>query len=141
MTSPEQGFKSKIIHLGLVYINGKQLVVLRQISPNKFQWFLADKNLDESPTEVSADSVQESMRLAFREWKLYYFRPINCGFRYTLPERDEHGINALFHQMVASLSTANGIYFDEELGHTCYVQNSSSEARNFWKKFSLAGKM
>jgi len=58
---------------------------------------------------------------------------VNCGFRYTLPERDEHGYNALFHQMAASYATSNGVYFDEESGNNCFVNFASEEAKNLLK--------
>lgn len=130
----------KLIHVGKIFPQGgMQWVFLRQISEHLFQWFYAAS--EEIATGVTADSVQEAMRLAFRTWKMVYFTTLNCGFRYTLPERDEHGINALFHQMIASLSSPNGIYFDEELGHLCFVQNASIEARDLWKQLQINGKL
>ena len=66
---------------------------------------------------------------------------MHCGFRYTLPERDEHGLNALFNQMVASYSSSNGVYFEQELGHPCIVQNASIQARLLWKKLKQANRL
>jgi hypothetical protein len=34
--------------------------------------------------------------------------------------------------MVSSITTPNGIYFDEELGNNCFVQNQSLEARELY---------
>lgn len=138
-TNP-QPLKQKLIHIAKIFGDaGWQLVFLKQISDHLFQWFYVDDNFAETPTSVSTDSVQEAMRLAFREWKGQFFKPLGCGFRYNLPERDEHGINALFHQMAASLSSFNGTYYDEELGHLCFVQNASLEARQLWQQLSKTG--
>ena len=116
----------KIIHAGC--FEDGTYVLLRQEAPDSFKWW----TLDETDTGVSASTVEEAIRLANKAWK--GFRTVICGFRYTLPERDEHGMNALFHQMVASYSTPNGVYLDEDLGHMCHVQFASQEALNLWKK-------
>lgn len=141
-TSTPEIFKSKLVHIAKFFGDqGWQLVFLRQTAPHLFQWHYVDANLEENISEVSADSTQEAMRLGFRQWKSQFFKPLGCGFRYNLPERDEHGINALFHQMVASLSSFNGVYYDEELGHMCFVQNASLEARQLWQRLSKSGKL
>jgi len=95
-----------------------------------------EDNAGEQATTVSGETVEEAMRLAARHWQKDSFTTVICGFRYTLPERDEHGINALFHQMVASYSSMNGVYYDEELGNNCFVQNASDEAIRLWKRKS-----
>lgn len=108
---------------------------LRQQGPKNFVWFEKEDGLNssEKETSVSGPTIEEAMRLAHRFWKDVSFRTLVCGFRYTLPERDEHGINALFHQMLASYKSPTGIYFDEELGHNCIVQRASSEALEIGK--------
>ena len=122
----------KLIHIGLIYTaEGTKPLFLRQKSPHEFCWFII-KNGQEMETPIVAPNIEEAMRLAFLQWKHDYFRPLNCGFRYTLPERDEHGLNALFHQMAASYASINGVYYDEELGNNCFVQNASSAARQMW---------
>lgn len=110
---------------------GQTWLYLKKIDPRTYTWFE-----EETATEVTADTIEEALRLAFRQWKGQSFRTLMCGFRYTLPERDEHGINALFWQMVLSYSSSNGIYFDEEIGCNCFVQSASQEARNLWKELS-----
>src|ERR1700733_9653415 len=124
-----------LIHIGVRHVpnKGKERLFLRKISPQLFTWFVEN---DEKEVEagVSGPSVEEAMRLAHQAWKNYAFRTIICGFRYTLPERDEHGTNALFHQMAASYKSPTGIYFDEDLGHNCHVQNASQEALSILKK-------
>lgn len=92
-------------------------------------------------TGMEGDTIGLAMQQARRTWKQDSFRTVICGFRYTLPERDEHGCNALFHQMVASYSNSNGIYFDEELGHNCIVQAASQEALALWKRLRQEGRL
>jgi hypothetical protein len=127
----------KLIHIAKIFTDGKhQLLFLRKVSNDEFRWF-ESKN----PTPVYAPTIEESLRLAVRHWKEKSYSTIICGFRYTLPERDEHGINALFHQMAASLSTSNGVYFDEELGNNCFVQNYSLEARDLFLTLRTNGEL
>lgn len=125
-----------IIHAGKIYAEDGSisLVFLRKVSAHQFSWFIEVNQTSEHETEVSAPTVEEAIRLAVKHWKNDSFTLLGCGFRYTLPERDEHGMNALFHQMIASYSSMNGVYFDEELGNNCFVQNASIEARNVWKR-------
>ncbi|NGX42375.1 MAG: hypothetical protein K940chlam7_00655 [Chlamydiae bacterium] len=131
MSDRSQG---KLIHVAKYHPSRKKvrLLFLRRQSSNRYIWF-EDTDGKEVETEVSANTVEEAVRLAHRKWKNQSFRTIICGFRYTLPERDEHGSNALFHQMVVSYSSPTGTYFDEELGHLCHVQNASQEALDLWK--------
>lgn len=126
----------KLIHIGRIYIEGQwSYLFLRKNAHGHFTWFQEQNNLqNEIETPVSALTEEEALRLAPRYWRNQSFNTLICGFRYTLPERDEHGINALFHQMVASYSSSNGIYYDDELGNNCFVQNASDEALNLWKR-------
>jgi hypothetical protein len=119
----------KLIHIArILSLEGRQTTLfLRKLDPVRFAWFEKREGAEQE-TEVSAGTIEEALRVAARYWKERSFRTLICGFRYTLPERDEHGINALFHQMSASYSSMNGIYYDEELGSNCYVQNASNEA-------------
>ena len=111
---------------------GSLYLFLREMGPKQFAWF--KKNSDcESETSVGSNTIEEAIRLGTQTWKDRYFRTIGCGFRYTLPERDEHGTNALFCQMAASYASMNGVYFDEELGCNCIVFHASTEARNILK--------
>lgn len=134
-TTTPKNANPKLIHIGCIFgedgIN--HYLFLRKISDLHFVWFEEHKGL-EKETDVSADNIEEALRLAVRRWKSRFFRTVICGFRYTLPERDEHGINALFHQMAASYSSMNGIYYDEELGNNCFVQSASQEAYDLWQQ-------
>jgi hypothetical protein len=125
-----------LLHIGKIFGNkGKEtLVFLRKISPHSYIWFVENENEDEIETDIKGSTIQEAIRLANRNWRDSNFKTLGCGFRYTLPERDEHGLNALFYQMIASYNTMTGVYFDEELGCNCFVQNASIEARNLWKR-------
>lgn len=134
--TPAKPANPKLIHIGkfLVPDEGYRYLFLRKKDDLHYVWHEEDASGKETETSVSALHVEEAIRLANREWKKYYFQTVNCGFRYTLPERDEHGINALFHQMAASYSTANGVYFDDDVGHNCFVQAASTESRGLWQK-------
>ncbi|MEX1013153.1 MAG: hypothetical protein WD595_00655 [Waddliaceae bacterium] len=119
-----------IIHAGRIIGNkGPPLYLFLREVDEKYAWFNGD-----TQTDIVADTIGSAITLARRKWKFNHFRTLNCGFLYTLPERDEHGINALFHQMAASYKSPNGIYFDETLGHPVYVQNASQEALNLFKE-------
>ena len=116
-------------------------VLLRKKGPHEFVWYRENGDGQEQETPLIATTIEEAIRLANVKWKREHFLPLNCGFRYTLPERDEHGNNALFSQMMASYSSSSGIYFDEELGHNCLVQAASDEARSFWNKLKQEGRV
>ncbi len=128
--------QNKLIHVATIQGNKgkKSYVFLRKRGERDFAWFIEKDPGLEMETDVSADNIEEAIRLAVRKWKYDSFTTVICGFRYTLPERDEHGINALYHQMASSYSSMNGIYYDEELGNNCFVQNASIEARNLWTR-------
>lgn len=120
---------------------GPRYLYLRKNSPHLFTWFKDADNNTETEESVSSPSVEEAIRLARLHWKEDHFRTLGCGMRYTLPERDEHGINALFHQMAASYSSPNGIYFDEELGNNCFVNFASQEARDLWQQLKKQSRL
>ncbi len=129
----------KLIHVAFILRPraGKSTLYLRKVSEQLYTWF--EERSDQLGKEIEMDglnaqTIEEAMRLAHRNLKEFSFSTLNCGFRYTLPERDEHGINALFWQMAASYSTPGGVYFDEELGHNCFVQNSSLKALKMWRQ-------
>lgn len=126
----------KLIHLAQVILpkKGSCLLLLRREDPVRYEWYEEYENGKERKTSIFAPTAEEAIRQAYLNWQDHIFRTINCGFRYTLPERDEHGNNALFHQMVASYSSMNGIYFDEDVGHNCFVNFASDEAKKLWKE-------
>lgn len=129
---------STLIHVGRFLALGAEAkyLFLRSVNLHTFTWYEQSPLLTEDETETSftASTIEEALRIVNHALKDNDFRTLNCGFRYTLPERDEHGLNALFYQMVASYSSSNGVYFDEEIGCNCFVQNGSEEARNLWKQ-------
>lgn len=135
--------KSPLIHVALIqeFKSGKTLLFLRRLNEGHYAWFKDEGNGKESETPVWGPTIEEAIRLARLFWKEDAFRTIHCGFRYTLPERDEHGNNALFHQMIASYSSMNGIYFDDELGHNCVVHHASNEARSLWQQLQQAAQI
>lgn len=142
-TTTEKKANAKLIHAACYWGNdgAYHFLFLRKNEDNRFVWYEEKQDHTEQETEVQARTIEEALRLAARHWKPFAFRTIICGFRYNLPERDEHGINALFHQMVASYSSMNGIYYDEELGNNCFVQNASNEAYQLWKRLEADKKL
>lgn len=128
--------KSKLIHVAKLYRGrgGPQYAMLRQMN-GQLRWHLEQGDSEEA-TDLSAESVDEALRLAQRRWRNEQFTPLHCGFRYDTTVRDEHGINAQFWEMVASYGAANidGSYYDEEAGHRCYVGFASDEARQLWHR-------
>jgi hypothetical protein len=128
----------KLIHVGLITLKDPHpgYLFLKQLDPYHFTWFEPGKDGD-IETAVSAETVGAAIHQARQHWKFQYFRTLNCGFRYTLPERDEHGCNALFYQMAASYASFNGIYFDEDLGNNCFVNFASQQALALWRKLTL----
>lgn len=127
---------NKLIHIAhIIGTDGrKKRLLLRKKSERQFAWYEEHANNLERETDVSADNMEAAIRAANYTWKNDNFSTLNCGFRYTMPERDEHGINALFHQMIASYGSMSGTYYDEELGNNCFVQNASIEARHLWQQ-------
>ncbi len=109
---------------------------LRQDDDNIFTWYSRDHEGNETDTGVRAERAEEAIRIGRRQWQEQSFTTLRCGYRFTLPERDEIGVNARFHQLTASLDTWNGIYFDTELGHQCIVKEWSHEAHNLWRELS-----
>ncbi len=128
----------KLIHIARIKEQGigSVYLFLRQVDPHSYTWFKEEKPGKEIKTSISGPTVEEAIRLARQAWKTDFFRTLHCGFRYHLPARDEHGQNALFHQMIASYSSMNGIYFDNEIGHNCIVSFASIEAFTLWKRLN-----
>lgn len=127
---------NSLIHVAKSYAAGGrwQWLFLRKMPEGRYLWHRVDGDFAEKETNIVADSAEEALRLAWQAWKRESFTFLRCGFRFTLPERDEIGDNALFHQMVASYSTVNGVYLDQELGHQCVVHDASKEALALWAK-------
>lgn len=142
MTPTTEKTLGKLIHAASIFTqNGEwRYLFLRKDINGHYVWNEEIQDT-EVPTDVSALTAEEALRIAPKYWTNRSFRNVNCGFRYTLPERDEHGINALFHQMVASYSSMNGIYYDDELGNNCYVQNASEEALRLWQEIKKNQRM
>lgn len=128
--------KPKLIHIARIQLQkqGTVYLFLRQIEPYRYIWFREDQPGIETETIVWGGTIPEALLAGYQAWKLDDIRTLRCGFRYTLPERDEVGINALFYQMAASYSSMSGVYFDEELGSNCIVQFASVEARDLWRR-------
>lgn len=128
-------FKEKIIHVAQIHTQnqGRQYLLLIQKEPYHYIWFSLDSHKIKHETTVWGATPEDAILAAYKAWEYEQFQTLRCGFRFTLPERDEVGTNALFHQMVSSYDSSSGIYFDDEVGCNCIVQNASNEARSFWK--------
>ncbi len=124
----------KLIHVAKIFDSNKgwSWLYLRNTGKSGFVWF-HQPNETEEATEIRGDNAETAIYNARQQWKDQFFTTLKCGFRFTLPERDEIGSNALFHQMYASYAIMNGVYFDEEVGHQCIVREASSEALNLMK--------
>lgn len=135
MTATSQN-SNKLIHAAKIFTkNGVwRYLLLRRLEVNRFTWFLETKQDEEEETEISGINIEEAIQKGWKAWKMELFKPVNCGFKYYLPDRDEHGINALFHQMASSYASMNGVYYDEELGNNCFVQSASKEALALWQR-------
>ena len=121
----------KIIHAGRIQESKKvHYLLLKRKDTHHYVWFEETPEGNEQETAVLGATIEEAIKKASQHWKAKSFRLLNCGFRYTLPERDEHGYNAFFHQMAASYATPTGVYFDEEAGNNCFVNFASQEARD-----------
>lgn len=126
---------SKLIHIAKIQApkEGLRYLFLREDSDKKYCWYL-DREGEEEKTDISGSSPSIAIRAAYKNWTDCAFRTLRCGRRFELPERDEHGCDALFHQMAASYSSSGGVYFDEQLSQSCVINNASDEALNLWKK-------
>lgn len=115
-------------------IENRRYLFLRKVDMH-YQWFSFNAGMNyETATDLKAAALGRVISSAYQYWKEAHFRLLHCGFRYMLPTRDETGSNALFYQMALSYNSPNGQYFDEELGHLCYVDFASQEALEIWRK-------
>jgi hypothetical protein len=123
-----------LIHVGKISNPHEEMLFLRKIDELTYRWFAFLPTFHEEKTLCEGITIVEAIKKARRFWQEDFFRLFHCGFRYYLPARDFVGTNALFFQMVASYSSANGHYFDEEVGHFCYVDFASQEALDLMRK-------
>lgn len=133
----------KLIHAAKFFQDriGWVLLLLRETSDHGYAWFSETPDQTEMATDVTAENPEEAIRLAVNRWGKQSFRTVRCGYRFTLPERDEIGSNALLHHMIASYTIANGVYFDPELGHQCIVKETSQEALDLWKRLAAQNRL
>ena len=101
----------KIIHKALV---NNKWIDLVEIEPGQYGWFDGDLSLG-----LKASTIPLAFSMARKNFSS--FKPISAGYKYTLPERDEHGKEALYYEAVKSLESPNGVFFDEFAGHNAVV--------------------
>ncbi len=131
---------NKLVHIAKVLdpSRGWQWIHLRNTGETGFIWY---RQNPEEPTSIKGDNAEEAIANARRQWKEQFFTTLKCGFRFTLPERDEIGTNALFHHMHASYAIMNGVYYDDELGHQCIVREASTEALDMMKRLQAENRL
>lgn len=110
------------IHVGT---GTKGTYLLQEESPGQYTWYLNDQ-----PTEAKGTSVPLAIREARRLFRHDNFQTLLCGTRFFLPDRDEHGENALFSEMVRSLASGNGQYFDPAYGQNAIVREIPIKSRD-----------
>lgn len=133
----------KLIHVGhYLGPNGRLVALYLRQEGNRFRWY-EERGGEEVALDLSAETATEAIRLAAERFVDDDWRPLECGMRFNQSERDEHGSNALFHQMVASYSSSHieGNYFDEDTGHDCTVDQASEEALALWKRLQSEGRL
>lgn len=119
-------------HVATIY--PKQYLFLQR-SDSSFHWLKMNPSFDEGiETPCQGETLARAIQAAYKMWQADFFTLLNCGFRYSLPVRDQTGCSAFFWQMAKSYSTPNGHYFDEEAGHLCFVDFASTEALAIWRK-------
>jgi hypothetical protein len=100
-----------------------------------YRWhLLLNDNYHLLATTCSAMNIGRACHLARMQWGRYGFRTLRCGTLFTLPERDEIGSPALFHEMIQSLAVSNGVVTDPSRGHPYRVDQISEEAVRLYKK-------
>ena len=127
---------SNLIHLAHYQgPHGHKVLLLLRKEEERFRWYQQGGN-GEQPLGLEGATAEEAILKASERFRNEGFRPVECGIRFSAVERDEHGMNALYCQMVASYSSGHidGVYFDEQVGHDCYVQQASEEALQLWKE-------
>lgn len=127
----ESNFK-KIIHIAKIQSGRpRSHFLFLHNNDNELRWYQEDR----TATSVASQTIEEAIRLANKKWEQKNFTLLNCGFRYTGPERDEHGTNAYFYEMGLSQTSPGGIYLVN--GVPNYVQGASQEALEIWKELNL----
>lgn len=96
---------------------GKKWLTLHKEEDGLFRWYL-----DNMPTDIANTSAEASVKEARKRYREEHLKIHSCGNKFTLPERDEHGTPANFQEMVKSLRSMNGVFFDDQLGHNCIVR-------------------
>jgi hypothetical protein len=126
------------IPIHVAVLSPKRYLFLKK-NEEVFCWFHVNDHFEwKEKTPVHGPTIAQAIAEGYKVWERDSFRLVQCGFRYTLPERDEVGSNALFQQMVLSYTSFNGRYFDEEVGHICLVDFASQEALEIWRKIRIS---
>jgi|GEM_PF-2807228 len=120
--------KETLEKIRLVALVGREKVLLLE-EENGWVWvqnglpILAGKSLGEMREAIFTHFIDLPVRI------------VNFGVLYTLPERDEVGQYALFHQARNSYKVSNGVVFDPKWGYSYKVDFLSQEGRNIIEEF------
>jgi hypothetical protein len=141
-TTNEAAPKETLIHAAIYKPRGRRVyLLLRQDSSGNYRWHEVQEDSGEIEKPVSGQSLSEAMQNAYKAWRLNSFLPLQCGFRFTLPERDEIGRPAFFHEMIASYRSMTGGYFEPAANVMCIVQKASKEALDLWKRLEKENRL
>lgn len=131
---------TNLVAVATIFDGVSSLLFLRRLDPARYQWFI-EKEGKEEETDISNPVPEEAFRLAFRRWKEKDFIPLHCGYRYMLPERDEHGMPAYFEQMVKSINSSSGVYYDDTVGYNCIVNLIPTATRALYEKLKKENRL
>lgn len=112
------------IHAATIKEEGKEKMLFLKKAQGGFQW---------TDREVEFDSLPKALDYAWKE----KFSLLPCGYKFTLPERDEHGTPALFEEMAKSLNSMSGVFFDEREGLNCIVHQIPTTTRRFFEQLKM----
>jgi hypothetical protein len=109
--------KDNLYWIASIENGGKKGLTLHKDADGLFRWYL-----DNVPTDIASAKAEDAVKQARKRYKEEHFRIHSCGNKFTLPERDEHGTPANYQEMMKSLRSMNGVFFDDQLGHNCIVR-------------------
>lgn len=124
-----------LIHVATIRPQGPREVYLflRQLPNKRFCWFEERTKGREVATPLQASSLHEALHRGKQHWKKAHFQLVQCGFRFSLPERDEIGRPAFFSEMVLSYSSPTGSYSDPESGQPYEVTQAAQKSLHLMK--------
>ena len=114
--------KDVLEKIRLVAIVGREKALLLQDGTG-WTWLFKREEI------LKGKSIGEMREKLFSHFAGFPVRIIDFGVLYVLPERDEVGQYALFHQARNSYKVSNGVVFDPAWGYSYKVDFLSREGR------------